>query len=87
MRIFGHIFMHHVLAQSFCNHFRTLLCSTSIVSTEFKSVWREAMTIIIPEESYLATLNFLGIPPLKCHHENLCDKQLCFTPTRKLLIS
>ncbi len=88
MQRFGHILCimcwlsHSVIISG------SLLCSASIVSTEFKVFGEhEVMTIIIPEEIYLATLNFLGIPPLKGHHENLCGKELCFTPTRKLLIS
>ena len=44
------------------------------LQNDLKRLEKRAMAIIMPTESYSNTLNILGIPSLKDHHEQLCAK-------------
>ena len=44
------------------------------LQNDLKRLEKRAMAIIMPTESNSSTLNILGIPPLKDHHEQLCAK-------------
>ena len=44
------------------------------LKNDLKRLEKRAMAIIMPAERYSNTLNILGIPSLKDHHEHFCKK-------------
>jgi hypothetical protein len=44
------------------------------LQNDLKRLEKRDVAIIMPEENYSDTLNLVGIPSLKDHHEHLCDK-------------
>jgi hypothetical protein len=59
------------------------------LQNDLKRLEKRDVAIIMPEENYSDTLNLVGIPSLKDHHEHLCDKLFnlpCLTQTIEFII-